>query len=73
MHHSKKLAFTFIMILIISRFTVSFNNYSKLYMTHFIPLACFYVIDYILILESESLKPGIFLKIKKQNKTALQL
>ena len=40
MHHLKELAFTFIMKLVFSRCTVSFNNYSTLYMAHSIPLAC---------------------------------
>ena len=68
MHHSKELAFTFIMMLIFSRCTVSLHTYSTLYMAHSIPLACFYVIELYLILESESFKPGIF---KTQNTTAL--
>ena len=42
MHHSKEQVFTFIMMLIFSRCTVSFNNYSTLYMAHSIPLACFH-------------------------------
>ena len=33
MHHSKDRVFTLIMMLIFSRCTVSFNNYSTLYMT----------------------------------------
>ena len=45
MHQSKERAFTFKMTLIFSRSTVSFNNYSTLYMAHSIPLACFYVIE----------------------------
>ena len=45
MHHSKDLVFTFIMILIFSRCTVSINNYSALYMVHSIPLAFFHIID----------------------------
>ena len=39
MHHSKEIAFIFIMVLILSRCTVSLNNYSILYM------ACFHVIE----------------------------
>ena len=34
MHHSKISVFTFIMMLIFSRCTVSCNNYSTLYMAH---------------------------------------
>ena len=45
MHHSKDRVFTFIKVLIFSRCVVSFNNYSTLYMTHSIPLACFHVIE----------------------------
>ena len=41
MHHSKELDFTFIIMLIFSRCTVSINNYSTLYMAHSIPLAYF--------------------------------
>ena len=45
MHHSNKQALTFIMMLVFSRCTVSFNNYSALNMVHSIPLACFNVIE----------------------------
>ena len=45
MHHLQELAFTFIMMLILSRCTVSFNNYNTLYMAHSIPLAYFHVIE----------------------------
>ena len=45
MHHSNEQDFTFIMMLIFSRYIVSFNNYSTLYMAHSIPLACFHVIE----------------------------
>ena len=45
MHNSKERPFTFIMMLIFSRCTVSFDNYSTLYMAHSIPLACFQVIE----------------------------
>ena len=45
MYHSNVLAFTFLMILVLSRLTVSFNNYSTFYMAHSIPLACFHVIE----------------------------
>ena len=45
MHHSNEQGLTFIMVLIISRCNVSFNNYSTLYMVHSIPLACFHVIE----------------------------
>ena len=45
MHNLKELAFTFIMMLIFSRCTVSLNNYSTLYMAYLIPLACFHVIE----------------------------
>ena len=34
MYHSKEIAFTFIMMLVLSRCTVSFNNYSTLYTGH---------------------------------------
>ena len=37
----QKKVFTFIMMLVFSRSTVSFNNYSTLYRVHSIPLACF--------------------------------
>ena len=37
--------FTFIMRLILSRCTVSFNNYSTYFMAHSITLACFHVIE----------------------------
>ena len=43
MHHSKELAFIFITMLIFSRCSVVFNNYSTLYMVHCIPLACFHL------------------------------
>ena len=43
MQHSKELVSTFIMMLIFSRCTVSFNSYNTLYMAHSIPLACFHV------------------------------
>ena len=45
MHHSKDLVFTFIMMLIFSRCTVSFDNYSKLFIVHSIPLAFFHIIE----------------------------
>ena len=45
MRHSNELAFTFIMMLVFSRCTVLFNNYSTLYMAHSMPLACFLVIE----------------------------
>ena len=45
MHHSNEHALTVIMILVLSRCTVAFNNYSTLYMVHSIPLACFHVIE----------------------------
>ena len=45
MHYSKELAFTFIVMLVFSRCTVLFNNYSTLNMTHSIPLTCFHVIE----------------------------
>ena len=42
MHHSRELpvALKFIMMLVFSRCTVMFNNYSTLYMAHSKPLAC---------------------------------
>ena len=39
MHHSKDLVFTFMVMLMVSRCTVSINSYSTLYMVHSIPLA----------------------------------
>ena len=45
MHHSKDLVFTFLKMLIFSRCTVSFDNYSTLYMVHSIPLAFFHIIE----------------------------
>ena len=45
MHHLKDLVFTFIMVLIFSCFTVSFDNYSTLHMVHSIPLAFFHIIE----------------------------
>ena len=45
MHYSKERVFTFIMMLIFSRFAVLFNNHSTLYMVYSIPLACFHVIE----------------------------
>ena len=66
MHHSKALTLTFIMMLIFSCCTVSFNNYSTLYMAYLIPLACFHVIELcIIIFESESFKPGIIQTTKE--------
>ena len=46
MHHTNEQALTFIMMLVFSHCTVSFNNYSTIYMVHSIPLACFHVIDF---------------------------
>ena len=46
MHHSKELAFTFIMMLVFFRCTVSFNIKSPLYMVHSIQLACFHIIEF---------------------------
>ena len=45
MHQSKERVFTFKMMLIVSRCTVSLNNYNTLYMAHSIPLARFHVIE----------------------------
>ena len=45
MHHSKDLVFTFITMLICSRCTVLVNNYSTLYMVHYIPLVFFHIIE----------------------------
>ena len=62
----KALTLTFIMMLIFSCCTVSFNNYSTLYMAFLIPLACFHVIELcIIIFESESFKPGIIQTTKE--------
>ena len=44
MHHSKELAFTFIMMLLFSSCIVLLNNYSTLYMAHSLPLVCFHFI-----------------------------
>ena len=60
MHHSKDLVFTFIMLLIFSRSTVSINNYSTLYMVHSIPLAFFSYYRIMIIFEYETFKPSIF-------------
>ena len=38
-------ALTVIMMLIFSRCTVAFNNYSTLFNVHSIPLACFHVVE----------------------------
>ena len=56
MHHSKELAFTFIMMLVFSRCTVSFNNYSSLHTTGW--FSCNRII---IIFKSESFKPRIFI------------
>ena len=45
MHHSKDLVFTFIMMLICFRCTVSNHNYSTLYMVLSIPLAFSHIIE----------------------------
>ena len=45
MHHSKDAVFTFMMVLIFSRSTVSVNNYSMLYMVHSISLTFLHVIE----------------------------
>ena len=45
MYHSKEMYFTFIMLLISSRRTVSFNNYSILYIAHSIQMTCFRFIE----------------------------
>ena len=44
MHHSKELVFTFIMMLVFSRCTVSLKITAR-YMAHSIILACFHVIE----------------------------
>ena len=56
MHHSKELAFTFKMMLVFSRCTVSFNNYSTLHTTGW--FSCNRII---IIFKSESFKPRIFI------------
>ena len=43
MNHSNQQALTLIMMLVFSRCTVSFDNYSTIYMVHSMPLACFHV------------------------------
>ena len=55
MQHSKDLSFTFIMMLISSRCTVSAYSYSILYIAHSFP--CNRII---IIFESEYFKPDIF-------------
>ena len=45
MHHSNDQVFTFIMMLIFYRCTVSIDNYSTLDMVHSIPLAFFHIIE----------------------------
>ena len=45
MHHSNEQALTIIMMLVVYRCTVSFNNYSTIYVVHFIQLTCFHVIE----------------------------
>ena len=45
MHHSNEQALTAKMMLVFSRCTVAFHNYSILFMVHSIPLACFHVIE----------------------------
>ena len=60
MHHSKDQVFSFIMMLIFSRCTFSFNDYSTLYMAHSIPLAFFSYYRIVIIFESDSFKPSIF-------------
>ena len=68
MHHSKELAFTFMMVLIFSRSTVSVNNYSMLYMVHSIPLTFFHIIELWLYLNLTLSSPA---SLKLQNKTLL--
>ena len=64
MHHSKDLAFTFMLMLKLSRCTILINNYSTLYMVHSIPLVWsgpfFSFCRIMIIFESESFKPSIF-------------
>ena len=66
MHHSKDLVFTFMMMLILSRCIVIFNNYSTLHMVHSIPLAFFSYYRIMIIFESDSFKPSIY-KTAKYN------
>ena len=68
MHHSKDQVFTFIMMLICSRCTVSFHNYSTLHMVHSIPLAFFHIIELWWYLNLTLSSPA---SIKLQNKTVL--
>ena len=70
MHYSKEHAFTFKMMLVFSRCTVSFNNYSTLYITHSIPMACVMLQNYTNIL---NLNLSSQASLKSQNKTALYL
>ena len=67
MHHSNEHALTFIMMLVLSRCTVSFNNYSTLYMVHSIPLACSHVIELLWNLNLNLSSPA---SLKLQSKTA---
>ena len=48
MHHSNEQALTVIMMLVFSRCTVAFNNYSTLYMVHSIPTEA-YMRHYLLL------------------------
>ena len=54
MHHSKILSFTFKMVLLSLRCTVSFNSYSVLCIAYSIPLTCFVVIELFSILSLSS-------------------
>ena len=45
MHNLKELAFTFLMMLVFSRCTVSYNNHSTSYTVHSIPPVSFHVIE----------------------------
>ena len=68
MQHLKELVFTFIVMLIFSRCTVSFKNYSTLYKAYSILLACFHVIELKLYLNLSLLS---LVSLKPRNKTAL--
>ena len=68
LHQSKDLVFTYIMMLIFSRYTVSINNYSTLCMVHSIPLAFFHIIELWIYLNLTLSSPA---SLKLKNKTLL--
>ena len=68
MHHSNEQVLTFILMLVFSGCTVSFNNYSTLYMVHSIQLACFHDIELEYNLNLNLSSPA---SLKLQSKTAM--